>query len=59
MGYRRTKLLPQIKGKKGKAREWVFCHYDSRFGTSGSKMQNNFSEMYDINSILMAIFMTR
>lgn len=23
-------FLPQIKGKKGKAREWVFCHYDSR-----------------------------
>lgn len=35
-------FLPQIKGKKGKAREWVFCHYDSRFGTSGSKNAKQF-----------------
>lgn len=35
-------FLPQIRGKKGKAREWVFCHYDSRFGTSGSKNAKQF-----------------
>lgn len=52
-------FLPQIKGKKGKAREWVFCLTIRDSAHQEVKMQNNFSEMYDINSILMAIFMTR
>ncbi len=45
-------FLPQIKGKKGKAREWVFCHYDSRFGTSGSKNAKQFFRdvRYKLNS---------
>ena len=25
-------FLPQLKGKKGNPREWVFCHYDPEWG---------------------------
>ncbi|MHC4632780.1 MAG: sulfatase-like hydrolase/transferase, partial [Planctomycetota bacterium] len=30
-------FLPQLRGKKGNPRDWIFCHYDSRWG--GRKMQ--------------------
>lgn len=35
-------FLPQIRGEKGKSREWVFCHYDSRFNASASKNAKQF-----------------
>lgn len=25
-------FLPQLRGEKGKPREWIFCHYDPRWG---------------------------
>ena len=25
-------FLPQLRGKKGNPREWIFCHYDPRWG---------------------------
>ncbi|MHC4679079.1 MAG: sulfatase-like hydrolase/transferase, partial [Planctomycetota bacterium] len=25
-------FLPQLHGKKGNPREWIFCHYDPRWG---------------------------
>ncbi len=25
-------FLPQIEGKKGKPRDWIFCHYDPKWG---------------------------
>lgn len=49
-------FLPQIKGEKGKSREWVFCHYDSRFNASASKNAKQFLETCDISSIPMVIF---
>ncbi len=30
-------FLPQLRGQKGDPRDWIFCHYDSRWG--GRKMQ--------------------
>ena len=30
-------FLPQLRGKKGKPRKWIFCHYDPRWG--GRKMR--------------------
>lgn len=35
-------ILPQIKGRKGKAREWVFCHYDSFFDGGPQKNAKEF-----------------
>lgn len=35
-------FLPQMKGEKGMPREWVFCHYDARFGISGNKNAKQF-----------------
>lgn len=25
-------FAPQLRGQKGKPREWIFCHYDPRWG---------------------------
>jgi arylsulfatase A-like enzyme len=25
-------FLPQLRGEKGNPREWIFCHYDPRWG---------------------------
>ena len=33
-------FLPQIEGKKGKPRKWVFCHYDSFFHGAGKPEKN-------------------
>lgn len=36
-------FLPQIQGRKGKAREWVFCHYDAAFN---GKPENRAREFF-------------
>jgi arylsulfatase A len=32
-------FLPQIKGEKGKPREWIFCHYEPRHGNNNRKVR--------------------
>ncbi len=41
-------FLPQLKGETGNPREWVFCHYDPRWGTrpSARYVHNKYLKLY-------------
>ena len=42
-------FLPQIRGEKGNPREWIFCHYDPKWGNRPKKryVQNKEWKLYE------------